>query len=91
MTDEQLDDRGVPPVDYEQAREDAIAEALPMIRFWCSASGFGPEIADAVREAFADAVWDIAADHADRIAGHTADDVPALYMAIKNYREGPKA
>ena len=84
MTDYDEDHRGLPLLDYDDAVDGAIGEAMPMIRFWYQAiEQFGDLIGDAVREAFADECWDLAIAWADRVENvHAATGVPGIYNAI---------
>jgi hypothetical protein len=86
------DDRGVPPVDYETAEADAIAEAMPMIEFWLDAKQrFGDDIGEFVRDAFADVISVFADEHAARVDDHP-DTVDDIYRAIFHYgtKDGQK-
>ena len=82
MTDDD-DRREDPLLTYDQAEAEAIEEAMPMLRFIRDAKQkFGPVIGEKVKEAFADDIWDIASEAADRINPDDISPISEIYSAI---------
>lgn len=84
MNDIDRNMRGVPPMDFDTAVDEAVREALTMLRFIEKAHDeFGDQIGANVLAAFDEPLWEIAGEYADRIT-NAADLTGDVYQALIN-------
>lgn len=79
------EDRGMPPADYETAEADAIAEAMPMIRWLAEGKKvLNPPLYTLVEEIVFEDFNDLAVNHAARVDDHP-DTIDDIYDALVKY------
>lgn len=89
--DDYNDTRGMPPVDYETAEADAIAEAMPLLRLKALAKEVLSSYSyEHVEQVIANDLWEIADTHASR-TDLSHDPAGEFYDTLINYKLEPTA